>query len=88
MAVDGLIGSHGETVATNVMVSVTESDKLNFTQTKMDVNLNSRLAQQVIWELIPPDVTHFVIMVELQIHIHVPVLPDSTADAVNSVSFC
>jgi len=67
---------------------VTESDKFGFTQTKMDVNLNLKLAQQVIWALSSPDVTHFVIMVELQIHIHVPVLPDSTADAVNSVSFC
>ena len=83
-----MIGSHGETVATNVMVSVTETEKFGFTQTQMDVNLILKLAQQMIWVLMSPDVTHFVIMVELQIHIHVPVLPDSTADAVNSVSFC
>jgi hypothetical protein len=70
------------------MVSVTESDKFIFTHTKMDVNLNLKLAQQVIWEESSPNATHFVIMVELQIHIHVPVLPDSTADAVNFVSFC
>lgn len=88
MAVDGLIGSHGETVATNVMVSITDTEKFGFTQAKMDVYLTLLLAQQVVRALRSPDVTHFVIMVELQIHIHVPVLPDSTADAVHSVSFC